>query len=683
MEYPYSLDFEDDTEEQASPASPLPVTVPEAYQLCCHLLAPDGVPEAARLQALWTLLRGPPTAAVTLDAAVQRLKALGLCRGEWQAAPDAEAEAEAEVAGRQHPGALAIPVDPPRREPSAPKSGRASRVDMAAEWVLVADEDMPFVPSEVRVPSHEGGHILDDALVAEVYCSLPPRCRCVDTWTLVHCTLRDGNSFLTMWLDLEKCSRDVLMLVKALDGQVFGAFMAVVPRVEGLRYMGNGEAFVFAGRPQFRSFGWSEQNTHFCFCTERSLGVGGGTAFALLFDGTLDAGSSGPCDTFASPPLLAAPAGGGEGQSVAFEVACIEFWAVGEVLAGEESEDEGGTDPGHSEPSSPENSPRRPKTDPELVRRHTSLRNVKLSVSHRERPSRPQAPLQPLCFVLCLDSSDHSTRAAGFLALQARRDDTVHIYTAGPHTTCLQRAKALFANMDEFHVSYQTDEPSQSSAVVGIMGFAERVQGDVVVLGSRGQTSALRKMFMGSVSTAVVQHCLRGTLSAWVIHQPPVCWPPSYLLCIDGSEAARRATDILVRLLTDEARVLIYSAYNQRHRGPAFTVPAQVEAGAPGAGGEAARDAPRLASLRWCLDANRRFLDAGVLCTASRIVQPARSLQHAAQLCIRLAEAERVGTIVCGFHGHLRAQRGTAPYLGSFASHILNDAVSSSVLLVN
>lgn len=66
---------------------------------------------------------------------------------------------------------------------------------------------------------------------------------------------------------------------------------------------------------------------------ERSLGVGGGTAFALLFDGTLDAGSSGPCDTFASPPLLAAPAGGGEGQSVAFEVACIEFWAVGEATA--------------------------------------------------------------------------------------------------------------------------------------------------------------------------------------------------------------------------------------------------------------------------------------------------------------------------------------------------------------
>ena len=52
--------------------------------------------------------------------------------------------------------------------------------------------------------------------------------------------------------------------------------------------------------------------------------------------------------------------------------------------------------------------------------------------------------------------------AAGFLALRVRADDTVHIYTAGPNRTCMQRARALFTNMREFNVSYQTDEASRA-----------------------------------------------------------------------------------------------------------------------------------------------------------------------------------------------------------------------------
>ena len=62
-----------------------------------------------------------------------------------------------------------------------------------------------------------------------------------------------------------------------------------------------------------------------------------------------------------------------------------------------------------------------------------------------------------------MDPSDHSSRAAGFLANLARRDDFVFLYTVGTNLTPLQRASTLFTDMEEYRVSWDNDNREASA----------------------------------------------------------------------------------------------------------------------------------------------------------------------------------------------------------------------------
>ena len=47
----------------------------------------------------------------------------------------------------------------------------------------------------------------------------------------------------------------------------------------------------------------SNSNNYYMLTSEKGLGFGGGGNFALFVDGDLNTGSTGPCETFASPAL--------------------------------------------------------------------------------------------------------------------------------------------------------------------------------------------------------------------------------------------------------------------------------------------------------------------------------------------------------------------------------------------
>jgi len=391
------------------------------------------------------------------------------------------------------------------------------------------------------------------------------------------------------------------------------------------------------------------------FCTGTSLGVGGGDHFAVLFDGTLQEGSSGPCETFNSPALV--PSTDGleiEGSSRSFEVRHFEVWAVG-----------GESDADLPSPPSQEATDESP-TNSQIERVTTVLPNVRLSQARQDSPERSAAPVRPLSFVLCVDASDHATLAARWLALHVRCNDTVHVYTAGAHTTAIQRAQMLFTNMDEYRVSCNAEETHKGSASSAITRFAEKVAPDVVVMGSCGETRSLLRMLMGSVSRHVLHHCVKASMAVWVVSTPALSWPPSFLLCVDESPSAQQAIDLLINLLTPEARVVILCPHS-----PGTTTSPTVREPDPAA---AARTA-----LRWCADAARRILDAGVLCSVTPVALPVPSPEKAAQQAIRLAEAEDIRTIVTGAQ-----PRGVGPAfsLGPFVSHLLDHSVFGSVLIV-
>ncbi|RYG62554.1 hypothetical protein EON64_17650 [archaeon] len=52
-------------------------------------------------------------------------------------------------------------------------------------------------------------------------------------------------------------------------------------------------------------FPWSYRNTYFLLTSPDCLGIGGGGNYAIYLDGDLHRGTSGPCETFASPCLAA------------------------------------------------------------------------------------------------------------------------------------------------------------------------------------------------------------------------------------------------------------------------------------------------------------------------------------------------------------------------------------------
>jgi hypothetical protein len=158
--------------------------------------------------------------------------------------------------------------------------------------------------------------------------ALPGRTR-LAAWQLAYSTRRDGISLRSL-LRLGAGRAPSLLAIRDAKGAVFGAFCAEPWRVAP-RYFGTGESFVFAALPAddaaaedaaapvVRAFRWSGRNAYFQLGQWDSIAVGGGGAYALKLDGELASGTSGACDTFASPALASAEE---------FDIVHVDLWAL-------------------------------------------------------------------------------------------------------------------------------------------------------------------------------------------------------------------------------------------------------------------------------------------------------------------------------------------------------------------
>ncbi|ELW69618.1 TLD domain-containing protein 2 [Tupaia chinensis] len=143
----------------------------------------------------------------------------------------------------------------------------------------------------------EASQVLGTSEIRQLSLHLPPRVS-GHPWSLVFCTARDGFSLRTLYRQMEGHSGPVLLVLRDLDGQMFGAFSSSALRLSQGFY-GTGETFLFSFSPQLKVFKWTGSNSFFVKGDLDSLMMGSGSGqFGLWLDGDLYHGGSQPCATF-------------------------------------------------------------------------------------------------------------------------------------------------------------------------------------------------------------------------------------------------------------------------------------------------------------------------------------------------------------------------------------------------
>ncbi|XP_061479750.1 nuclear receptor coactivator 7 isoform X2 [Rhineura floridana] len=117
-------------------------------------------------------------------------------------------------------------------------------------------------------------------------------------WRLVYSTQEHGTSLKTLYRKSASLDSPVLLVIKDMDNQVFGAY-ATHPFRFSDHYYGTGETFLYTFDPLFKVFKWSGENTYFINGDVTSLELGGGDGrFGLWLDADLYHGRSNCCNTF-------------------------------------------------------------------------------------------------------------------------------------------------------------------------------------------------------------------------------------------------------------------------------------------------------------------------------------------------------------------------------------------------
>ncbi|XP_017559425.2 nuclear receptor coactivator 7 isoform X2 [Pygocentrus nattereri] len=176
------------------------------------------------------------------------------------------------------------------------KSARSQSVCSTPSVCMSEDEE------ETLPALNHTSYILQEHHIESLAAHLPPRVQgCV--WDLVYSTVQHGTSLRTLYRKTAQIERPVLLLIKDLHNQVFGAFSSHTFRVSDSCY-GTGETFLFTFGPEFKTFCWSGENSYFVrgFLDSLQMGGGGGP-FGLWLDADLCRGSTFSCNTFRNQPL--------------------------------------------------------------------------------------------------------------------------------------------------------------------------------------------------------------------------------------------------------------------------------------------------------------------------------------------------------------------------------------------
>ncbi|XP_068433321.1 nuclear receptor coactivator 7 isoform X1 [Clinocottus analis] len=144
--------------------------------------------------------------------------------------------------------------------------------------------------------------LLQDTHIEKLASRLPARVQ-IYPWRLAYSTVRHGTSLKTLYRSLVDVDSPVLLVIKDMDNQIFGAFSTHPFRVSEHCY-GTGETFLFSFCPEIKVFRWTGENSYFVKGNIDSLQMGGGGGqLGLWLDAELYRGTTTKCATFNNQPL--------------------------------------------------------------------------------------------------------------------------------------------------------------------------------------------------------------------------------------------------------------------------------------------------------------------------------------------------------------------------------------------
>ncbi|KAG5277576.1 hypothetical protein AALO_G00119210 [Alosa alosa] len=159
--------------------------------------------------------------------------------------------------------------------------------------------------------------LLDDTHIQKLAARLPARVQGYP-WRLVYSTGVHGTSLKTLYRSLARLDCPVLLVIKDMDNQVFGAFSTHPFRVSEHCY-GTGETFLYSFSPEIKVYHWTGENSYFVKGNIDSLQLGGGGGhLGLWLDADLYHGTTSSCSTFHNQPLS---------TQQDFTVHSLEVWA--------------------------------------------------------------------------------------------------------------------------------------------------------------------------------------------------------------------------------------------------------------------------------------------------------------------------------------------------------------------
>ncbi|KAL2082194.1 hypothetical protein ACEWY4_022012 [Coilia grayii] len=159
--------------------------------------------------------------------------------------------------------------------------------------------------------------LLDHTHIQKLCGRLPARVQGYP-WRLAYSTVEHGTSLKTLYRNMAALDCPVLMAIRDMDNQVFGAFSTHPFRVSEHCY-GTGETFLFNFCPEIKVYRWTGENSYFVKGSLDSLQLGGGGGrLGLWLDADLYHGTSDRCSTFHNPPLA---------THTDFTVHSLEVWA--------------------------------------------------------------------------------------------------------------------------------------------------------------------------------------------------------------------------------------------------------------------------------------------------------------------------------------------------------------------
>ncbi|XP_059212537.1 nuclear receptor coactivator 7 isoform X2 [Centropristis striata] len=148
----------------------------------------------------------------------------------------------------------------------------------------------------------DASDLLQDTHIEKLACRLPARVQ-IYPWRLVYSTVKHGTSLKTLYRSLADVDSPVLLVIKDMDNQVFGAFSTHPFRVSEHCY-GTGETFLFSFCPEIKVYRWTGENSYFVKGNTDSLQMGGGGGqLGLWLDAELYRGTTTKCATFNNQPL--------------------------------------------------------------------------------------------------------------------------------------------------------------------------------------------------------------------------------------------------------------------------------------------------------------------------------------------------------------------------------------------